>query len=124
MTNNGSHSYSTVITDGSVSTSDYTVTYSGEKTLRWIAGYDTDSIADDDVIEITGSSIGVNRSGKSFAAIILSALTMEGDCKYITKGQISMTPKGSSTRTINYGEGACDGVATVTINGTAYDISL
>ena len=124
LTNNGSRSYSAVVTDGSVIASNYTVAYSGERVLRWVEGFDTDTIAIDDVYEITGSSIGVNRNGKSFAAIIIQALRMQGDCKYITRGQISLTPSGGATRTINFGDGSCDASATVTINGTDHTITL
>jgi hypothetical protein len=44
--------------------------------------------------------------------------------KHFTQGVLEHTPSGKAMRTIDYGNGACDDQATVTINGNTYTITL
>jgi hypothetical protein len=100
-----------------------TVTWTSNRTREWIAGEETCDWSDD-VYLITGSASGTNAKGRSFTATIETALRKELSCRHFVSGVISITPDGKPTRTIDYGSGACDDIATVTINGNTYSITL
>lgn len=90
---------------------------SGENTLAW----------NDDMYSITGSASGTTSNGNTFTSIITSPLirNMSFGCRrHFTQGKLEHTPGGKATRYIDYGNGACDDLATVTINGTTYTITL
>lgn len=126
MTNNGNYSYTTIVDRGKVTSSSpaYTIEYECNQTTRWISGYNTDSLATDDIYEISGTAKGVNRKGQSYTTVIMQTLKKDMSCKWITKGQVELTPEGKATRSINFGDGACDSKATVTINGNVKEVNL
>ncbi len=106
-----------------------TITWTSTRTRDWVSG-DTTVMWDDDVYHINGNANGTSASGQSFTSNITSALVRKFDptnaqCKrYFIQGTIDHTPSGKPTRTINFGSGACDNSATVTINGNVYNITL
>lgn len=126
MTNNGNYSYTTIVDKGKVTSSSpaYTIEYECSQTTRWLSGYSTDSLATDDIYEISGTASGVNRKGHSYTTVIMQSLRKDMSCKWITKGQVELTPEGKATRSINFGDGACDSKATVTINGNVKEVDL
>lgn len=126
MTNNGNYSYTTIVDNGKVISSSpaFTIEYESNQTTRWIAGYNTDSIATDDIYEIAGNASGVNRKGQSYTTVIMQSLRKDMSCKWIVKGQVELIPEGKATRSINFGDGACDSKATVTINGNVKEVDL
>lgn len=78
---------------------------------------------------ITGSANGTSAKGVSYAANITSALVRDFTCtaagkRHFTQGSIDITPASKPTRSIDFGNGACDDQATVTINGKTYNITL
>lgn len=77
----------------------------------------------DDQYDITGSANSTVDNGDSYVATITSALHIKVGCPYITKGKVDITPSGKPTRTIDYGDGTCDGAFTVTVNGHTYSFS-
>ena len=90
---------------------------SGESTLTW----------NDDVYSITGSATGTTSNGNSFNSVITSPLirNMSFGCRrHFVQGTLEHTPGGKATRYIDFGNGACDDQAVVTINGNAYTITL
>lgn len=44
--------------------------------------------------------------------------------KHFVQGTLEFTPSGKPTRYVDFGTGACDNLATVTINGHVYNITL
>lgn len=100
-----------------------TITWTSHRNREWIAGESTPTWFDD-IYHITGSASGTNASGNSFTAVITEALRIEVGCHNITKGKATLTPSGKPTRFIDWGSGACDNQATVTINGHVYTITL
>ncbi len=100
-----------------------TVTWTSSRTREWIQGESTPTL-NDDVYLVTGSASGTNAHGNAFTASITSALRRELSCHQFVSGIVELTPSGKPTRTIDFGNGACDNQATVTINGNVYTITL
>jgi hypothetical protein len=108
-----------------------TITWTSTRDREWIAGSGTLTWTDD-IYLITGSANGTRADGSSFSAAITSPLqielcTMAGTTyprHRITSGTINVTPSGKPVRVIDYGTGACDNQATVTVNGNVYNITL
>jgi hypothetical protein len=63
-----------------------------------------------------GDSITFNRT-------ITEPLLIDRSCEYILSGTVELLRNGETT-TIDYGDGTCDDIATVTINGVTEEISL
>lgn len=102
------------------------LTYNGDLTREWVAGETTNGLRGwtDDVYSITGSSSGTTFIGTQFSSNITSALIVALNCKWIEKGTIEFKPAGKLTRTIDFGNGDCDNIATVTIAGISFNILL
>lgn len=100
-----------------------TITWTSTRTREWIIGEST-LIWNDDVYLITGSANGSNAAGVSYSMNITSPLRKEIGCRHLVSGQLSLTPSGKPTRYVDFGSGACDDQATVTINGNVYNITL
>ena len=78
---------------------------------------------------ITGSANGTSATGVNYTASVVSPVIRDFTCtnagrRHFTQGVVDITPSGKSTRTIDFGNGACDDQATVTINGKTYTITL
>jgi len=100
-----------------------TITWTSTRVREWIAGESTPTWLDDSYL-ITGSASGTSAAGNSFTANITSALRRNIGCRHFVSGTIALTPAGKVTRYIDFGSGACDNQATVTINGNVYNITL
>lgn len=103
-----------------------TVTWQSNRQREWTAGEQTISWQDD-TYSITGTASGTSANGGSFQSTITSPLirNMAPGCRrYFVAGVIAHTPSGKATRYLDYGNGTCDGLAIVTINGNSYPITL
>lgn len=102
-----------------------TIEWQSTRTRTWIAGESTLNIWNDDKYQITGTTTGVNKKGINYTCTITTPLVVDLSCnkRRITAGVIEMHPDGKLTRTINYGNGECDGTVTVTIGNRTYTIT-
>ena len=84
-------------------------------------------------VGITGNATGTTASGASFVANITSQLVRDMTCSPnpsypghhpFIQGTIDFTPGTKATRYIDYGNGTCDNIATVTVNGITHTITL
>jgi len=103
-----------------------TVTWSSTRTREWIAGSNTSS-RDDDQYSITGSATGTAANGDVFTATIQDALIRNlapGCRRHFVKGVVLLQRTGKPDRTLDFGNGNCDDVAVVTINGVSHTIIL
>lgn len=119
---------STFITDGEVILADDegTITWYSERN-RWISeGADTWGFADNRV-EVTGFSNGVTADGIEFASEIMEPLIRiyeEGCFRYYVAGIVKIDKADGTEILINYGDGTCDNLAEVTIDGVTEIIEL
>ncbi len=116
----------TVTDEGKVTLTDGQIfTYNSQRIRTWIEGESTFNIWDD-VYDISGSSSVANSKGNGFTATIAEPLRVALNCSNITKGIIRILPLNNEfkEREINYGDGNCDDLASVTVNGITKIIKL
>ena len=125
--NNQNQSVFAITADISISNPNgKTMTWQSQRTRTWIAGenttFNTDSLngVKDDIYAVTGSGSGKSFNGTSFSANITEPLTVSLQCRFITKGKVELTPGEQAIRYIDYGDGTCDAIAAITINGVTY----
>jgi len=100
------------------------ITWNSTRTRTWIAGENTKTWLDDKYT-VSGTTNGINRNGFTFNTTTTKPLTVDLSCQWrIVSGVIELTPQGKPTRTIDYGNGACDRLATVTIKGKSFNITM
>ncbi|WP_139149646.1 hypothetical protein [Flavobacterium caeni] len=98
----------------------------GERVREFTAGYDTPWNLFDNEFSITGSWVtSVSTTGQTYATTINTPLHIKWTCPHIVSGSVTVV-RGSdgATAILDYGDGACDDDAVLTINGIAYDINL
>lgn len=99
------------------------LTKKGTKIREKIEGAGTDDRGDD-VYSISGSWESVNKDGVVKNATITTNLRREYACKYIVSGVVEITKDGE-TSTLDFGDGSCDNVATLTdASGNSEEITL
>ena len=93
------------------------------KNILQVEGNGTPNFPLDDVYKITGSGNGSNSSGHVWAALIVDPLIKKFTCRWIVKGTVRLTRDGRSV-ILDYGNGACDNLAILYINGVGHVIVL
>jgi hypothetical protein len=78
----------------------------------------------DDIWRIEGSATGKSKEGVAWTASYPSALVKKGSCKWFSSGTVLVTPQGDLPRTINFGDGTCDNIATLKIGDKTTTIEL
>lgn len=109
----------------STKTADVTATWpdgtfankNGTKVREWIEGYGTGAWGDN-VYSITGNWTFTKKNGTVLNAQITEPLRRELACKFIVSGTIALS-KNDSSVLLNYGDGNCDDLATVSFNDGA-----
>lgn len=114
----------------STRTGDVTVTWpdgtfankNGTKIREMIEGQGTPAWGDN-VFLITGNWNFTKRDGTQLSADILEPLRKELACKFLVSGIIELQ-KNENSAILNYGDGECDDLATVTIGDVIREINL
>lgn len=110
--------------DGKVTTPEgQVITRISTRDREWIEGIETPFFFWDDVFSITGNASGVNRDGVAYSSEITIPLIKARNCRWVQEGEITITTE-DGTAVINYGDGTCDNVATVTVNGEEQEIKF
>jgi hypothetical protein len=120
----GHHIYSVSLSGGKVIFTDgktHIREFSRTRTMN--AGFGTPFFIWDDEYEIEGTTSGINRKGKSYLHTITEPLVIKMNCRWITQGVIDFSV-GDQSATLDYGNGECDRIATLTFNGKNYAIRL
>jgi len=95
-----------------------------DKTRTWVAGLDTELDPTDDVIEITGSVQIIDSDGNEYSYVITSPLVKTGDCRFITEGEITYSQNSEVFAVVDYGDGTCDNVVTVTTSDGTTEMTI
>lgn len=130
--------FSVSVTDAIITTPDQkTITWASEHTRTWVEGMETGFLTKlddgsfmgidgllDDVYEVTGTGNGINRDGRLFDVEVSEPLRMELRCRWITKGELRISPEDLDPRILDYGDGTCDSEATVSTGSGKHTINL
>jgi hypothetical protein len=90
--------------------------HEGTKTVTQTAGANTPLNLLDDVYSITGNHTVTNAAGKSRTATITEPLEKKTICHNVSKGKVKIEGPNHYA-IVDYGDGACDRVATISIDG-------
>ena len=90
--------------------------HSGIKNVVQTAGSGTPNNLLDDVFSITGNHTVTNAAGKTITATVLEALEKKTICENIDKGKVKIEGP-NHTAVLDFGDGTCDRVATISIDG-------
>lgn len=90
--------------------------HSGLRTVVQTAGVSTPMNLLDDVFSITGNHTVTNSSGNSREITVLEALQKKTACANIDKGKLKVQGPNHYAL-INFGDGTCDNLATISIDG-------
>lgn len=106
------------IADGKITApgANYYWLHVGSKTVQQTGGASTPYNLLDDVYTITGNHTVTNPLGKSRTATITEALEKQVICHNVSKGKVKVEGPNHYA-IVDYGNGTCDNVATVSIDG-------
>ncbi|MGF7138084.1 hypothetical protein [Roseimarinus sediminis] len=97
---------------------------SGIQLRNWLEGINTPMEHADDLIEITGSVQMQVEGGSTWLKVIKEPLLRTGECRYYVQGLVSFSENDTVLATLNFGDGSCDNIATLTSNGETIEIEL
>jgi hypothetical protein len=111
-------SWSREITNGRViePVGGYYWTHAGIKYVVQTAGGSTPLNLLDDVYSVTGNHTVTNPAGKTRSVAILEALEKKTVCHNVTKGKMKIQGPNHFA-VLDFGDGTCDNIATITIDG-------
>ncbi|WP_462281673.1 hypothetical protein [Salinivirga cyanobacteriivorans] len=96
----------------------------GERTRTLAEGFETIFDHTDDLILITGFVNYENTDSATFSKTITSPLTKIGGCRFIVEGTVFFSLNGEEFAELDYGDGTCDDIATITKNGETHQITI
>ena len=112
----GVKSWSRVCVNGKITAPDGTFwLHEGTQNVVQTAGSNTNTLLDD-VYSITGTRTITNSAGRVRVGTVISALQKKTICENIDQG-IYQIQGPNHVATINYGDGTCDRIATISIDG-------
>lgn len=119
--------YTGNITNGSIKTPEgKTATYAGTFTAAQIEGQSTSgqNATGDDVYSMAVNLTGVDTNGKNYTAQTTTALRKELDCEWIVSGVVEIKITGQAKKTLDFGQGTCDNVATLKVGPISSTVQL
>lgn len=113
------------VSDLTLTFPDSTILYRKSERMRTLAeGFETPFYHGDDLILIEGFVNYEFLNGRTFLKTIIEPLTKTGACRFITQGTVSFTINGEQFAELDYGDGSCDDVATITKDGETRQITI
>ena len=113
------------VSDLTITFPDNTIVYrDSERTRTLVDGFETLFRHSDDVVMIEGFVNYETSNGKSFSKTIINPLIKTGACRFIIEGTVSFTLNGENFAELDYGDGTCDDVATITKDGETRQITI
>ncbi len=97
--------------------------WSSVKIHTQVQGNGTPNYPLDDVFQINGNATGSASDGNSWSASITDPLIKKFTCHWIVKGTV-LIARNDNEAVLDYGNGACDNKAVITINGISHNITL
>lgn len=97
--------------------------WNSTKDILQVEGNGTPNFPLDDVYKITGNAAGGNSIGHTWSSLIVDPLIKKFTCRWIVKGTVRLT-RNSRHAVLDYGNGNCDNLAILYINGVGHVITL
>ncbi|MFO7827230.1 MAG: hypothetical protein R6V23_01305 [Bacteroidales bacterium] len=94
------------------------------KTRTLVEGFETPFVYSDDIILIDGVVNYETSNGTTFSKTTITPLTKTGACRFIIEGTVSFTLNGEEFAVLDYGDGTCDDIATITKDGETRQITI
>jgi hypothetical protein len=102
--------------------SDVSATRDGLRIVEWVQGYSSGTWTDN-VYEVSGNWDTTFNSGFSRSGVVTEVLVRRLSCLFVESGTLVIEQQGQSAE-IDWGDGTCDNMATLTYNGIEYTIIL
>ncbi len=97
--------------------------WNSTKNILQTEGNGTPNFPLDDVYKITGNAAGSNSLGHTWSSMIVEPLIKKFSCRWIVKGTVHIT-RNNRQVLLDYGNGNCDNLAILYINGVGHVITL
>ncbi len=135
----GNPEYSVEVSGVIITNDDGQATWESSRTRTWTEGSQTGWFTPDttqqsgimglnglldDVYHISGSGSGTTRAGVNYDLTITEALEVQVGCRWIKAGKLTIAPENLNERNVDYGDGTCDGTATIEVNGNTYNFTM
>ncbi len=127
----GIFSYTVNINNGRLTNANgKTIEYEAVTTRHWVEGADTNFWTHglpgifDDVWEVEHSANGVNRFGTAYEVNTTNMLRHQLDCRWLVSGGLLLQQDGQPDVTLDYGSGACDNKAILSVGSYTQEITL
>ncbi len=91
---------------------------------EWIVGIETPRYWWDNEWLITGTASGTNRDEVNFNNEITTPVLVKSVCRFPVSGTIFHTIADVGTFVLDYGDGECDNIATITFGDKTWEINL
>ncbi len=120
--------FSVDVQNASIAYSEGTINWTSQRDNEWVAGSGTLLNPFDDEYLVTGTASGTDINGAAFTVNITTPLL----CKFCTtlwswivaSGKLDVVNAGYPTITVDYGDGSCDFIVYVIVNGVTYTFVL
>lgn len=117
----GNPTYTRVI-DAQIETQNGMLGHTANQSIEWLSGHDTPTCFDN-VFALDGSSVVLRPNGNAITRTITETLIVDRICGYTVSGVIEVTGVWNN-RSIDFGDGECDNLAVLTMNGNSTEITL
>lgn len=97
--------------------------WSSQRTRTWLRGFGNRDPFDN-VFQVSGSASGTTQRGINYQLAITKPLRAEASCANLVSGTIDISSPSFRTRTLDYGNGACDRIATIAVGNRSKRITL
>jgi hypothetical protein len=91
------------------------ITWNTDRTRTMTVGFDTKDNPSDDVFEVSGTTSGINAAGNAYKFTTLTPIVKARACHWITAGKLKIERAGKLDAVVDYGDGTCDSLATITV---------
>jgi hypothetical protein len=124
LNENGNLTFTKTISDATVTYANNTsISWNCEKICELTEGGSTFIFAYD-VWSVSGSGSGVNLDSKNYTITIKSPLIYNNGCFYPVSGEVEINTVDEEIQTINYGNGVCDNIVSITTGDVTEEIEL
>jgi hypothetical protein len=105
-----------------VSRNGHTFFRTAEGTMTWLAGYDTADCFDN-IVQRDGTANHTRENGNASITRVVDAVVYDQPCGYPVSGIVTIDRPFADV-IIDFGDGTCDNLASVTRNGNTFTIDL